>query len=149
MTEYVKAFIVKFLIFGVLTFSIFGIFTNASIMKLLLLSLIVSAATFIVDVFILPRMNQALAIVGDFAGILLLYWLMGGLLVDVGVSLILLALAAVYFAKMAEAIYHNYAMDRLHEPDIGPPLPVRYQTEFAEEEEVDDTKKDNNEDSSR
>src|SRR5699024_1525610 len=82
MTEYVKAFIVKLLIFGVLTFSIFGIFTNASIMKLLLISLVVSAATFIGDVFILPRMNQALAIVGDFAGILLLYWLIGGLVVD-------------------------------------------------------------------
>jgi len=149
MTEYVKAFIVKLLIFGVLTFSIFGIFTNASIMKLLLISLVVSAATFIGDVFILPRMNQALAIVGDFAGILLLYWLIGGLVVDDGVSPIMPALAAAYFGTMAEAIYHIYAMDRLHEPDIGPPLPVRYQTEFAEEEEVDDTKKDNNEDSSR
>src|SRR5699024_9500161 len=99
--------------------------------------------------FYITRMNQALAIVGDFAGILLLYWLIGGLVVDDGVSPIMPALAAAYFGTMAEAIYHIYAMDRLHEPDIGPPLPVRYQTEFAEEEEVDDTKKDNNEDSSR
>src|SRR5699024_9394557 len=141
MTEYVKAFIVKLLIFGVLTFSIFGIFTNASIMKLLLISLVVSAATFIGDVFILPRMNQVLAIVGDFAGILLLYWLIGGLVVDDGVSPIMPALAAAYFGTMAEAIYHIYAMVRLHEPDIGSTLPVRYQTEFAEEEEVDDNKR--------
>src|SRR5699024_1293403 len=118
-------------------------------MKLLIISLVVSDATFIGDVFILPRMNQVLAIVGDFAGILLLFWLLVSLVVDDGVSTIIRAIAAAYFGTMAEAIYHIYAMDRLHEPDIGPPLPVRYQTEFAEEEEVDDTKKDNNEDSSR
>src|SRR5699024_4514165 len=76
--------------------------------EVIAISLVVSAVTFIGDVFILPRMNQALAIVGDFAGILLLYWLIGGLVVDDGVSPIMPALAAAYFGTMAEAIYHIY-----------------------------------------
>src|SRR5699024_12678533 len=101
-----------------LTFSLYGTFTISSIMKLLLISFVVSAATFIGDVFILPRMNQVLAIVGDFAGILLLYWLIGGLVVDDGVSSIMPALAAAYFGTMAEAIYIIYVMDRLHKQDI-------------------------------
>lgn len=141
MTKYIEAFIIKMLIFGTLTFSIFGIFTNASIVKLLLISFIVSAVTFIGDVFILPRINQALAVVADFGGLLLLYWLIGSVVVDDGVTPIMPALAAAYFGTMAEAIYHIYVMDKLHEPDIGPPLPVRYQTEFAEEEEVHEGEK--------
>lgn len=138
---YIKAFIIKFLIVGTLTFSLFGIFYNATTMRLLSMTLVVSAVTFIGDVFILPRINQAWAAVADFAGYFLLYWLLGMVVVEDGIPLMLPALTAAYFGVMAEMIYHIYIMDQLHEPTRGAPIPVRYETEFAEEE-VDSEKKD-------
>ena len=134
--EYVKAFIVKLLIMTVLTFSIFGIFFHATIPKLILMTFIVTGITFLADVLLLPRMNQAVAAVGDFVVFFALYWGLGNLVVEAAVPLFWPALTAAYFGVMAEAIYHIYVMDRLYEPDRGAPVPVRYQTEFAEEEEV-------------
>lgn len=135
--EQLKAFVIKFIGIGVLTFSIFGIFFHATIGRLLLMTLVVSAITFIGDLFILPRINKALAAILDFATLFLLYFLLGNLVVEGNVSLILPAFAAAYLGAAAEAVFHIYMMDRVHEPDRPAPIPTRFQTEIADESDVE------------
>lgn len=131
--NYIKVFAVKFLIIGTLTFSIFGIFFHATISRMLFMTLIVAGVTFLGDLFILPRMNQALAVIGDAVLFFVLYWLLGSIVIETGVSVILPAITAAYFGVMAEAIYHIYVMERLHEADPLVPSTIQYQTEFSEE----------------
>lgn len=133
MQKYVWAFIVKFLGVGVLTFSLYGVFLHATINKLFLMTFIVSTATFIGDIFILPRINQAIAAVGDLVAYFVLFYVLGSLVVEPTISPLLPALTAAYFGGLAEMVYHIYVMDRLHEAPRLPPAPTRYQTEITEE----------------
>ena len=135
--EQLKAFVIKFIGIGVLTFSIFGIFFHATIGRLLLMTLVVTAIIYIGDLFILPRINKAVAAIADFATFFLLYFLLGNLVVEENVSLILPAFAAAYLGAAAEAVFHIYMMDRVHEPDRPAPIPTRFQTEIADESDVE------------
>ena len=137
MQKYIWAFVVKFVGVGILTFSLFGVFLHATIDRLFLMTIIVASISFIGDVFILPRINQFMAAVEDFVGYFAMYYLLGNLVVQANVSLLLPALTAAYFGTLAELIYHIYVMDRLHEPPRTAPLPTRFQTEFAEESNVE------------
>lgn len=145
--EQLKAFIIKFIGIGVLTFSIFGIFYHATIWRLLLMTIIVAGLSFIGDLFILPRIHQALATVGDFASFFILYWILGTLVVEGTVPLLLPAFTAAYLGTAAEAVFHIYMMDRVHEPDRDAPIPTRFQTEFAEESDVESNLKSKHEES--
>ncbi len=142
MTKRVKAFIVKIIGIGVLTFALYGIFYHATIGRLLLMTLVVAGLSFIGDVFILPRINLAVAAVADFVGYFLLYWLLGNLVVDIAEPLLLPALTAALLGGLAEMVYHIYVMDRLHEPPRAAPLPTRFQEEFAEESDPEVVRRD-------
>ena len=142
LTNRVKAFIVKFIGIGVLTFGLYGIFYHATIGRLLLMTLVVAGLSFIGDLFILPRINLAVAAVADFVGYFLLYWLLGNLVVDIAEPLLLPALTAAFLGALAEMVYHIYVMDRLHEPPRTAPLPTRFQEEFAEELDPEVVKRD-------
>src|SRR5699024_8134404 len=106
--DYIRVMIVKFIGIGILTFSLYGIFFHATIVNLLLMTLVVAGITFIGDLFILPRINQAVAAVGDFALLFLVYWALRNLVVESTVSLLLPALASAYFGTLLESIYHIY-----------------------------------------
>src|SRR5699024_12670404 len=125
--EHLKAFVIKFIGVGILTFSIFGIFFHATVGRLLLMTLVVSAVTYIGDLFILPRINQAVAVVADFAGFFLLYWGLGNLVVENTVSVFLPALAAAYFGIVAEALFHIDIMMRLLELNRSSPELTSFQ----------------------
>lgn len=131
--EQLKAFGIKFIGVGIITFGIFGIFSNATITRLLIMTLVIAGIIFIGDLFILPRMNQVVAIIGDLALYFALYWVLGNFVVGNVTPVLLPAFAAAYLATAGEAVFHIYMMDRIHEPDRGAPIPTRFQTEFAEE----------------
>lgn len=136
--DLLRAFSIKFIAIGVLTFSIFGFFFHATIGRLLLMTLVVAGVTFLMDLFILPKVNQAIAAIADFPVLFLLYWALGNLVVESNVSIFIPAFAAAYFGVLIEAVYHIYMMERIHEsdPSTPTPVPVRYQTEFAEESNI-------------
>jgi len=136
--DYIRVMIVKFIGIGILTFSLYGIFFHATIVNLLLMTLVVAGITFIGDLFILPRINQAVAAVGDFALLFLVYWALGNLVVESTVSLLLPALAAAYFGTLLESIYHIYVMDRIHESTSTATFSTDFQTEFAEDSDAHD-----------
>ena len=133
MQNYIWVMIVKFVGVGVLTFSLYGVFLHATIDRLFLMTFIVAGVTLVGDLFILPKMNQALAVVGDVIAYFILYYVLGALVVEATISPLLPALTAAYFGGLAEMVYHIYVMDRIHEVPRPAPAPTRFQTEMAEE----------------
>ena len=135
--EHLRAIGIKIIWVGIITFSIYGIFHHASIGNMFLMTLLIVGITYIGDVFILPKINQAVAGVGDFVGYFILYWVFGTLFIVGTFANIIAAFAAAYLSVFAEIIFHIYVMDRVHEPDRGAPLPSRFQMEVAEETDID------------
>lgn len=131
-----KAFGIKLIGVGILTFSIFGIFYNMSLTGLFLITFIVAGVTFIGDLFLLDKLNQVIAILGDLALFFVLYWVLGSLFITDGTPLLLAALTAAYFGTVAEAVFHIYMMDKVHKTDRTVPFLGKYQTEYAEEENI-------------
>lgn len=135
-----RAFLIKLIFVAVFTFSIYGIFHFASISKLLLMTLVVSGATFLGDLFILPRLNQAFAIFADFIGIFVLYLILGNIVIGGTTNIVLPALAGALFVGACEAFYHIYMMDQIHEePRVGAQV-GSLQVEIAEEINPEDLK---------
>ncbi len=144
----VKAFLVKLVFISVFTFGIYGIFADATIGRLFLISLIVTAVSFVGDVFILPRISQAVAGFADAGGYFVMYALLGGLVVQ-GTTVILPAFVAMLFIGAAEAIYHMYVMDVVHDqPRVETPI-GDFLTELGDEENPDEwlEREDDEEDS--
>src|SRR5690625_7826906 len=78
------------------------------------MTIIIAGLTFIGDMFILPRINQAVAAVADFATIFLLYLILGNLVIGGTTTVLLPAFAAALFTILGKAIFHIYIMDRVH-----------------------------------
>lgn len=112
--QILKALLIKVVLVGVFTFSIYGIFHYASISRLLIMTLIVSGITFVGDLFILPRINKAVAAIADVAGLFILYLILGNLVIGGTTNIILPAFAATLFIGAAEQFFHIYMMDRVH-----------------------------------
>src|SRR5690625_1448438 len=131
-----KAFVIKFVFISVFTFGIYGIFAGATISRLLLMSIIVTVASFIGDVFILPKISQALAGFADAGGFFIMYAILGGLVVQ-ETTVLLPALVAMLFIGASEAIYHMYVMDVVHDrPRVETPIGDLL-TEISEEEDIE------------
>src|SRR5690625_1868762 len=143
--EQLKAFTIKFIGVGVITFSFFGIFFHATIGRLLFITLIVAGVTYIGDLFILQRINRAVGAIADFGVYFLLFWALGNLVVEGTASLILPAFAAAYLATAAEAVFHIYMLETVHGIDTRVQTPGELQTEFAEEADVEGAIKDEEE----
>src|SRR5690625_6938310 len=79
--QILKALAIKFIGIGIFTFGVYGIFNYATIGRLFLMTIIVAGLTFVGDLFILPRINQAAAAVADFVTLFLLYLILGNLVI--------------------------------------------------------------------
>src|SRR5690625_1933419 len=140
-----KAFAIKFIGIGIFTFGIYGIFNYATIGRLLLMTIIVAGLTFIGDLFILPRINQADAAVADFATIFLLYLILGNLVIGGTATVLLTAFAAALLSGAGEAVFHIYMMDRVHGgTEVNLPLGDLL-TEMGEETDPDEFREKNQE----
>lgn len=131
--EYTKPFLIKLILVLVLTFSIFSMFNDVSLLYLLGMVLVIAGVSFVGDLFLLPKMNQIVAVLLDFVTYYALFALFGSFFIDDALSLMITTFIAAYFGSVAEAIYHIYVMDELHEVDRDRPLPTRFQTEVSEE----------------
>jgi|SRR5690625_3877935 len=140
-----KAAVIKLISVGLFTFSVYGIFQFATISRLALITLIIAGITFLGDLFILPKINQAQAAIADFIVLFVLYLFLGNLVIGGTTNLIIPAFAATFFVGLSELFFHLYVMDRIHgerryEPPVGD-----VQFEVAEEIKPTEKKEDLNE----
>lgn len=144
--ERLKSFGIKLTVITIITFSIFGIFNHTSMLNLLIISLTATAVTFVGDMFILPKIGNWLAVIGDFVAFSLLYWGLSTVLIENSTPVLISSIAAAYIAALSEAVLHIYINERVfgiihrHQPFQT----ADFQTEFAEETDVTDATKDEN-----
>jgi hypothetical protein len=131
-----KAIGIKLIIYTIVVFSIFGIFYHASIMNLILISVITTAVSyFIGDRYILPRTNNLMASLADFVLGFVTLAVLASFFVFTDMPVVLASLFASFILAVTEPLLHAYIQDR-EEKDSSHVRSVprgKLQTEFAEE----------------
>ena len=107
--DYVKALIIKFVMCLAVLWIVLGVFYNINFGHVLTLSLIITAASFVIgDLFILPRFENWGATIADFFMALAIVWLYSVNFVnDIFPVLTAAALSALILA-VGEIFFHRY-----------------------------------------
>ena len=136
--DHLKALAIKFIITLIVLFSILGIFNNATISNILLISALVTGVSYIVgDIFILPRFGNLIASIADFGLTFLSVWLLGALLFTPEFGLVPATLFIAALTTCTEAVFHIYmqtkVLDNEDEIYIDRSTVQHLQTEIGEE----------------
>lgn len=132
--KYIKAFLIKFIISTAILWVILGIFSDTSFNAILTTSLILTAISFIGDIFILPNIGSFTAITADFALAFVTIWIIGEYLFYDAFGGIAAFFSAVMIA-IGEIFYHRYIKNQVlnEENNRSPNSRNRLQTETSEE----------------
>src|SRR5690625_3311796 len=103
-----KALFIKLLYVSILTFSIYSLFFQATYMYLLGVTIVVTVVTYLLDLFVLPRVHPVSAAITDFATYVVLFTLFGALFIEGFMPTFIAALGTAYFAVLTEILYHMY-----------------------------------------
>lgn len=139
--NHLKAIGIKFIITSIVVLSILSIFGDATIGELLFISLLLTGLAYLIgDLFILPRMGNLVATIADFGLAFFSLWALGYMFLERTSALITASLFAAVFIALSEALFHAYMENKVlqknDEKQSRQQLRPRYQTEFAEENEV-------------
>lgn len=108
--------VMKFVLTTFLLFIVLGGFYDASFADIVLVSFMLSALGYIGDVFILPRVGNTVATIGDFGLAFIVLWFMGYYLFDWDVPILSSALIGSTLIAAGEWFFHkhmkNTFMDR-------------------------------------
>lgn len=136
--RHVKALGIKFIFTAIVVYSLFGIFYNASMIRLFWISLLVTGVAYIIgDLFILRKFGHIAAVIADFGLAFLSIWVLANLVIEVTNQTVIAAVFAAVFVAVCESIFHIYLKEQVfNEPDLTR-TPPQFQTEFAEDTSID------------
>jgi hypothetical protein len=150
--NHVKALGIKFIVISIVLLSILGIFSGtATFGEIMIISFLVTGVSYILgDLFVLPKLGNVMATIGDFGLSFLSVWALSSIFLEPTFSILTASFFASIFITLSEAIIHPYIQSKvLMETDKTNqgyqsynrkqelvPARVKYQTEFAEENEV-------------
>ena len=143
--ELAKALGVKYIIATIITFSIYGMFGQATLGNLFLISVLVIILPYLGDLFVLPRIGNLLATASDFGLYFLLYLGLASMFIGMSPPIVLTSFAAAFFTAISESILHIYILENIFDIDQKNPTPIpiqQLQTEFAEETDAQSIRKD-------
>lgn len=142
--ERIKVLGIKYIIAAIITFSIYGIFGQASLGRLFMISALVIVIPYLGDLFLLPKIGNLFATVSDFGLYFLVYWGLASVFIGISSPIVLTSLAAAFFTAISESILHVYILENVFDRDQKSQIPIQQlQTEFAEETDAQSIQKDN------
>lgn len=132
--EHFRAIGIKFLGSLALLYIILGVMYDMSFTNVLLISLILSIASYVIgDLFLLSKTNNTIATLADFGLAFMIIWIVGESL-TYGESLLLPSLIAAAGVAVTEYFFHKYvSRSVLEEGEKYNTANYRYQTEASEE----------------
>ncbi len=107
----ITAFIIKFIMMTLVLWIVLGLYFNVSFGSILVASIILTTVTFLVDIYLLPRIGNIMAAVGDFAIVYFGLWFIGRFILNEAFSLISITNAAfmsAFLILIGELVYHRY-----------------------------------------
>ncbi|MEI3612862.1 DUF2512 family protein [Pseudogracilibacillus sp. SO30301A] len=114
----ITAFIIKFIMMTFVLWIVLGLYFNVSFGSILVASIILTTVTFLVDIYLLPRIGNIMAAVGDFAIVYFGLWFIGRFILNEAFSLISITNAAFMSALLiliGELFYHRYLLNVVFE----------------------------------
>ncbi|WP_394232174.1 YndM family protein [Niallia oryzisoli] len=136
--KHLWALLIKFAAVGTVVLSIYGIF-NADLFTLVMMSLVTTlVAYFIGDLFVLRRMGNFAATLGDFVLSFGLLWVMSYLFIDANMNRLTSTFIAAFAIAVIEAVFHLYVKKHIFSNTADSYIPGvtrkdRFATEFSEE----------------
>lgn len=135
--KHIRAIAIKFIATLVLLYIILDVFNGVAFRNVFLISLVVSVAAYLIgDMFILPRTNNTIATLADFALAFAIIWFMSANL-TYGAGMMGEAFASALALGVFELMFHRYlANNILPDQDHGERRyqgNLQYQTEASEE----------------
>ncbi|OZU87104.1 hypothetical protein CIL03_18580 [Virgibacillus indicus] len=142
--RYIIAFFIKFLMISAVLWIALNWFFDTTFIEMLTISFILTAVSYLGDVFILPHLENFVASVIDFiiawAGI----WILGALLLEQPIPLESISLVSAAVIGIGEFFFHRYMFDRVLDDEIADVeneaklIQNRdFQTEFGTETEME------------
>ena len=107
----ITAFIIKFIMMTLVLWIVLGLYFNVSFGSILVATIILTTVTFLVDIYLLPRIGNIMAAVGDFAIVYFGLWFIGRFILNEAFSLISITNAAfmsAFLILIGELVYHRY-----------------------------------------
>lgn len=107
----VAAFVIKFIMTLAVLWIILGLFFGISFRNIVIMSIILTIASFLVDMFILPKVGNIVAAVGDFALAYFGIWLISSFLFTENIAVKPITTGAFLSAiviLVGELFYHRY-----------------------------------------
>jgi hypothetical protein len=140
---------IKYILITVVLLSVLTIFNTALPSEIVLISLIITLATYVIgDLFILPRFGNLVTTIADFVMLVPAIWLVSEFFIRATTGNILMAaIFSSVFIAIGEALFHAYMENRVltrHQDEVKyfneNVAANRLRTEFAEEQDMDDIK---------
>ena len=139
--RYLFALIVKFVMLTAILWIVLGIFYGINLGDIFTISILLSVVSFVGDVFLLPRIGNVLAVIGDFALSFLVIWGLGNSLFAFEIPVVTAAFSSALFVGVGEIFYHRYMKNQVFaglEKDFM--QTHHMQTEYSEEFSPEDKK---------
>ncbi|RCW63928.1 YndM family protein [Saliterribacillus persicus] len=138
--KYITAFIIKFVMITAVLWVVFSLFYGVNFGDVLLISIILTPIAFAADVFVMPKIGNVFAVIGDFALCFLAIWFIGASIFDGMFPLLTAAFLAALVISVGELIYHRYLRNKVYtnvDSSSNYGHTVNFQTEVSEELEPD------------
>lgn len=141
---HIRSFVIKLIMTTAVLWVVLGLFFGVDITEILITSVVLTVVGFIGDEFILPRIGNVLAAIGDFVLAFAVIWLLGYNLYDEPIALGTAAFISALILGVGEMYFHRYMQMNIFEPEKSNPdektgyyQRTNLQTEFAEEADLD------------
>lgn len=137
--QYTKAFFIKLAMTIAILWIVLGLFYGISFGNILLIGSLLTIVAFVGDVFILPKVGNAIASVSDLFLAFFAIWGLGTWVYGENTSMFAAAFLSALFIGVGEMFYHRYFRDHVietvQEPEKnkGYTFTPRVQTEFSQD----------------
>ncbi|MCP8615458.1 YndM family protein [Salirhabdus salicampi] len=110
--KHILALGIKFILIGIIIFSIFSAFEGTSIAHMLLMTILLTGLSYIAgDLIILPRFGNVMASIGDIAMAFLFLWFYGFAFQEGAFDIGLASISSAIAVGFGEAFFHAYYME--------------------------------------
>lgn len=134
--KYIKAFLIKFVMSTAILWFILGLFSGTPFDAILTTSLILTAISFIGDIFILPNIGSFTAIIADFALAFVTIWAIGEFVFYETFGGIA-AFFSAFLIAIGEIFYHRYIKKQVINERNNRPHYTRNKLQTETSEEID------------
>ena len=117
--HYTKAFFIKLAMTLVFLFIVLGLFFNASLASILIISAVITVLGFVGDVLFLRRVGNFITAAGDLVFSFLVVWLIGSVLFENDIAVFSAAFLSSLFISIGEMYFHRYYRDHVMEKVNG------------------------------